>query len=1058
MNLATLEVRIKDYEDAAAKAGKAAADRAALAGKLGGSDKVLKFVEAMPDPETFGKLIDKMPQTPPLDEVLAVFLPDDAAKFAGFVTQTLSGNLDALAALTGEGCGREPGNLKAFAAAFESDPKPLQDMMNEGGLGAHPGALAAMAGAMDPGRFKTLCGKFVNPTERGNLSAVLGTGGLALAPEALGALAAEDDGAMLKALAETITDPDDQTKLGDLVTRTAFAGTEPGRPGLLKDVIKDGLGNDPARLMELHAAFGCGTGAGAADLDRLVTGFDGTDGKAGRRMATLIGAFKSRDGSLSNQQLAEKMRDPYLTSITKLTVGAGASPVAGPDALDSLREAALAAPPPAPELVGATLAARLPADEAARLFVAGLAGPADRAAMETAALQAAGMKDMAAHLRPAAGETAPDDVTANEATVAATQAATDATKVLGGKADGGTPGEITALMALADEAIAAAALEQDPVARAAALDAAESAAKAVQGAMARAAAAAMARGGGGAVAMDAQKVLASLPAALPQAVKDAAGALAAQAMDAAAGAAACTAGAAAATEVAAAALATQKALGDPVPSDVTDAANTAADRAAAAATALVATLERAPRPVEPKLLAHAGSVAQSAQEAARGTADQAKAKAAFEAAGVLLAEITAAVRDGVQRFEALEARSSTTGKAALDKLAAAGASKGRADAALAPGTEGAILAGTTSDIEAASDAAMALTTYHAEADLDKKAQAIATAAAKDKHGDKASKVQIEQEADALKAAAEAARDDAGKAREALAKALPSADPAKFAALIVDAAAKGKAALEAGKGVVNDLARDDVFRAAQECLDAVETASKRPAFEVMRAAQAAQADLGTSGPAAQAAALAGAEADALESADKDEMQARAREIAARKDPGDVDGQVAKARIACVDATTAAEAAWDALSKIAPKPDSAAYAKAIKTLSDRLAGLMGAIPETEEDSVRDAGIAKAKACALEIAEATNALAAHHQEAAAKAAVTKQNSDMRAAGKATDTFATARNADVVFADSAATLAAGTKMKAMLRPPRSIPPSCKSPARRRPRKTLQHRPQRSR
>ena len=113
------------------------------------------------------------------------------------------------------------------------------------------------------------------------------------------------------------------------MTGSALAGGEPGRPALMRDIVVDGLGGEPKRLLELHDAFGCDSAGGAADLDKVVTGFNGEDGKAGKRMATLMGAFKSRDTGISDADLAKKLKDPFLDQIETLNVAAKAPTVGG---------------------------------------------------------------------------------------------------------------------------------------------------------------------------------------------------------------------------------------------------------------------------------------------------------------------------------------------------------------------------------------------------------------------------------------------------------------------------------------------------------------------------------------------------------------------------------------------------------------------------------------------------------------------------------------------------------------------------------------------------------
>ena len=108
---------------------------------------LLIIIDALPDPETFVAMTSKMLDIPPLSDVLKAFLPD-AARFAEFVTTTLDGNFDVLAA----GCDPAPDKLKLLATEFAGTPQ-LKEVLDEDGLGDHPAAMAAMVMAVD-GRFQ----------------------------------------------------------------------------------------------------------------------------------------------------------------------------------------------------------------------------------------------------------------------------------------------------------------------------------------------------------------------------------------------------------------------------------------------------------------------------------------------------------------------------------------------------------------------------------------------------------------------------------------------------------------------------------------------------------------------------------------------------------------------------------------------------------------------------------------------------------------------------------------------------------------------------------------
>jgi len=383
-------------------------------------------------------------------------------------------------------------------------------------------------------------------------------------------------------------------------------------------------------------------------------------------------------------------------------------------------------------------------------------------------------------------------------------------------------------------------------------------------------------------------------------------------------------------------------------------------------------------------------------------------KAAFEAAANLASTIDAALADATMRFETHRIRVSTDGKEALGHLAAADATSARADAILLPGSEAVVLGGAAADIKAASDTATEISVYRLETDLDTRASALAEAEANAKNGGAAvAPHQIRDEIDALKLAAETAAQEARLAMDALTAATPSDDPAGFIALIKTAADKRKAALEPTKNVVDDAIRDIVLDQAVACLAAVDAASKRPAFNVMRAAQAAKTDLDMAGPVARNAAITASEADTLSNSDADVLEAAARDITARIEPDDIDGQIARADTAAKGATALAEDARSALSRTAPSTDSPAYANAVKLLSDRAEPLVRAAPQALDATTRDAAIATATACAKQAAAATNPLAVHHQTAATKAAFDKQNADLRDTGGPRNAYGEARNA---------------------------------------------------
>lgn len=170
MTFKSLDTKIRAFEDGASASGKIVTDRADLASKLDAPGDLLIIIDALPDPETFVAMASAMPDIPPLSDVLRAFLPD-AADFAEFVTTTPDGNLDVLAALAADGCDPAPDKLKRLATEFAGTPQP-KEMLDEGGLGNHPAAMAAMVGAMDVGAFKNVCDKFDSDINR--MAALMG--------------------------------------------------------------------------------------------------------------------------------------------------------------------------------------------------------------------------------------------------------------------------------------------------------------------------------------------------------------------------------------------------------------------------------------------------------------------------------------------------------------------------------------------------------------------------------------------------------------------------------------------------------------------------------------------------------------------------------------------------------------------------------------------------------------------------------------------------------------------------------------------------------------------
>ena len=473
---AALNARISDR--AKAMPNVSAVDFAKLSKGLGSVEKAERFVAAMPDKPAIGDLLT------------AFGTPE---KLGDFVDKTMGGNLGALAALADKGCKRDAAALAALAAEFEAAPDALKDVLESGGIGAHPEALAeifATGCEGKPDEMAKFCKTFDDPTKREKLRTALDEGGLGQAPAALGELAKGDEG---KLLLKVATDAD-QAALKDMLLSGGMGGHPPDHPETLKSVLTEALGGDPKRLKQLHDAFPHKDGK-MPEMQSLMHAMNGksvpdaaTPGrmevKAGKRLKSLMDAFKDRDSSLTNAQQAQKLYDPFFKSIDKDATGrcgsdeTGASTLKGAGGLITAR-----ANPPAGQLV-ATMTGALPPGGAQALLI-DLTPDADNRDALTDAVARVAAAGVTVTALKADTEDRDADPEASKASQEALDAADKLRIALDKKLDGGTPAEVAALTKSADTCFACARDEPGASLRADVVDAGERAMASAQAALAR---------------------------------------------------------------------------------------------------------------------------------------------------------------------------------------------------------------------------------------------------------------------------------------------------------------------------------------------------------------------------------------------------------------------------------------------------------------------------------------------------------------------------------------------------------------------------------------------
>lgn len=807
MTLAAAEKAVRAYEAMLARLDAAAASRAGLSAALG-AQKMAALAAAFGGAEKVEALVAALPKSPAPADVVNAF--DSPAQMAKLVNGALGGSPALLGTLAEKGCKRDLTKLKALAAEFDADPAPLKALVEEGGLAGHPEAFAALFEGgcdADPAQLRTLCGKFPDKPSREKLGGVLGAGGLGTAP-ALGPLAKEGGGDMLKRVADSFASPQDLKKLQSLVTEGGLGGGPTARPGRLADIVRDGLGGDPARLKDLHDAFKVGMLDDLAGLSTLVTGLEGKDadntgGNPGEKLATLLDTFTRTNPGQTQAQIAAKLRDPFLGNLQALSA-TKASPLPKESRLDGPMEAANLRAAPAKAAALGPVSASIDRDGAARLL-GGTGSPADRAAFGEALEGSAIARGRALAIAPGPAPGGAD-AARTAATLAAAKAATDAAAALDALPGAAPAAALVALGALAAKALDAAEAETDGPACTAALQAAKTAADAIDAAARRTAAAVLSAAG---PAFDTVAALADSAAR----ATDPAAKAALQEISAAA-AEATAARLAAAADPAAAALAAKTARIDILPGPQqaaeTDRLKKAAEAAAAAAAALGLEVKGSPRPLPPALAKRAAAAATAAARAGEASPDAGAAGAAFAAAKALADDLATAAKAEAAAADLARTAARAEGREGLN--AATAADMALKSLALQPGGAGPAAARLTEAAKAARGAAL---TAADAVELEGNAVA-AKAAAKDAARRKAAEalapgtapadLAVTQAEAAANAAAQVATAAAEVARAALAAGSPA--DADFDTKTAEAARKAEDALKAAA-----LAPDDAIRAA-----------------------------------------------------------------------------------------------------------------------------------------------------------------------------------------------------------------------------------------------------
>ena len=793
--------------------------------------------KAFPDAKKMAAFADAMPKMPGLAKILAAF--PDAAKLGSFVDDALGGDPALFATLAEKGCKRDPGKLKALADEFEDNPGELKSFLAEGGLAAQPDALAALLEGgcdADPGAFREMMKKFPDAQSREKLSNALGAGGLGQCPEALGHLAKEDGGTVLATLTTTITSDTDLGKLNALLAEGGLDGGGVGRPAMLRDVLVEGLNGDPEDLLHLYDQFD-GTVPGAMDrIGRMLEGLDGTDGKAGERLAGALQGFTARNtgAAYTRQEQIGKLRDPFMSSLESL--GATSAQVAGTsDMADTASKAISARKAPPRELASAALQDTMTAEEAAAILAVG-AAPDDLAALEQTrdAVALTDARVLRISEEAIATDASPHDVAKMTSDLKTNVEAMEAQPL------GAPLAETTGLEAAIDALLDAAEVEPDVALREAALAQAKAAAKALKAALARRASAVISEGGpAGAAALSVAQSLgrASTPdekAYLSEVSTAAATAAAVKGKT----------GADPKTLADAARLAFDK------DTDAKDAADEAVKTATAEAKTLTNTLAALRAPIDVSVLRRSSEVVQTLLTRAGACADQGLVTTALAEAGALSDAIGMAARRAAAGQDAQVLRSFPEGKEALQAAAASDRAIGLMSVP-PPGT--AVNATDVAAQKQARDAALAgAMTQKDAAVFEGLTPEEQREAAKDALKRKLAETAVDGKPDAEALAAETTAanqrsDDAAKAADAARSKIEANDygaapPDSYDVLIQKTVAAAQSAFEAAAAAPGDTERAKALTAAKSAAKEASAAAKRFAqYGVERFRDAARAD-------------------------------------------------------------------------------------------------------------------------------------------------------------------------------------------------------------------------
>ncbi|MFL4472085.1 hypothetical protein ACERZ8_20205 [Tateyamaria armeniaca] len=791
--------------------------------------ELARLTTAFTDPAKANAFLTEMPKNPGAKAILAAF--DNPAELAALVDGTLGGDMRALGLVAAKGCGGDVGKLKDFATTFAGNAD-FQVVMDKGGMTKRPEALAALLQGCGgtASELAKVVDKFKAPGDAAKLEKALGAGGLAQCPDALGALVTGDDGATLKKLADGFTTDDDLTRLNTMLTEGGLDGSASGRPGLLADVIRTGLDDDPTRLKELYDGFHTDPGVAPAvshldQFEHMITAFDGEDGKAGERLKSTLEGFVFRDGC-STADAAKRLQDPFMTKLEQMARSNGTPDVTA-GAADRSADAAAAGAPRAPDAIGGAMTTLLAAGGPGATLdqgqIALMLGP-DAAAL---ALSSTGLENRAAALEktPAAGDADDEYSAQTEVLTGELSTATDALL----KAATGV--EITAIKALeaqADALMTRAGSEPDDDKRSAAIVAVRAAGQAIDTALARLSSHALSQTAeAGSAAVGIAETLA-LRSGASDAEKAVLNELAAAAMD---GAVAAAAASGTPAETAAAAKAQVDLLDAGERGAETDRRNAAATAAAAAANEAATEILRAAPPVDPALVARVAALAAAAAAAGQAAPGEPQAKAAFDAAK----EASKASAKAAQRA------------AAASKVAAAYDNPAAAEALAAGGDcdqTHANLVAAGMDAEAVNVAEVAAAARRSGMALLEVERILTDPAAASKAARDAA-LQGAPDTDGLGVVITAREKDASDAGDAAKLAqevlnVASATDANYKDLIDDAEAKAQVALGLAVMVVDEALRKRVVTQATFALKEVHAAAGKYADEQLDGANAALA--------------------------------------------------------------------------------------------------------------------------------------------------------------------------------------------------------------------------